>query len=119
MAMRKHGKVFPLVLNQCTAVVRDKLEGSEEWSGLNQGTDVIGLLCLIKSSLFKKTTTRQYMHSITDMEEALPQFWQGPKMSCGEYQKKLIGLIEVYEHLRGEPGMTHGCCLTMMMTRHR
>ena len=103
------GKVFPMVLNQCTAAVRNKLEPSAEWSGLNQGNDVIGLLQLIKSSLYKKTTTRQYMHSITDAEEALHWFWQGPKMSCREYQKKLIGLIEVYEHLGGEPRTTCRC----------
>ena len=99
------GKVFPLVLNQCTTAVHDKLEASADWSGLNQDNDVMGLLQLIKSLLFKKTTTRQYMHS----EEALHCFQQGPKMSCGEYQKKLIGLIEVYKHLGGEPGMMHRC----------
>ena len=49
------------------------------------------------------------MHSIMDTEEALHCFRQGPKMSCGEYQKKLIGLIEVYEHLGGEPRTTCGC----------
>ena len=49
------------------------------------------------------------MHSITDAEEALHWFWQGPKMSCREYQKKLIGLIEVYEHLGGEPRTTCRC----------
>ena len=103
------GKVFPLVLNQCTTAVHDKLEVSADWSGLNQGNDVMGLLQLIKSSLFKKTTTRQYVHSIIDAEEALHCSWQGPKMSCREYQKKLIGLIEVYEHLGSEPRMTCRC----------
>ena len=103
------GKVFPLVLNQCTAAVPDKLEVSGDWSGLNQGNNVVSLVQLVKSSLFKKTTTRQYMHSITDAEEALHWFWQGPKMSCEEYQKKIIGLIEVYEHLRGKPRTTCGC----------
>ena len=103
------GKIFPLVLNQCTTAVCDKLEASIDWNGLNQGNDVVGLLRLIKSSLFKKTTTRQYMHSIVDTEEALHHFRQGPKMSCREYQKKLIGLIEVYKHLGGEPGTTCGC----------
>ena len=46
------------------------------------------------------------MHSMADAEEAQHRSQQGPKMSCREYQKKLIGLIEVYEHLGGEPGMT-------------
>ena len=103
------GKVFPLVLNQCTAAVCNKLKALAEWGSLNQGNDVIGLLHLIKSSLFKKTTTRQYMPSMADTEEAQHWFWQGPKMSCREYQKKLIGLIEVYEHLGGEPGMMCSC----------
>ena len=38
------GKVFSLVLNQCTTAVCDKLEASAEWNGLNKGNDVMGLL---------------------------------------------------------------------------
>ena len=75
------GKVFPLVLNQCTAGVHEKLEALAEWGSLNHGSDVIGLLHLIKSSLFKKTNRNMSKSKGWTLQSSLLMLWMDENSS--------------------------------------
>ena len=44
------------------------------------------------------------MHALIDAETTLMRFCQSERMSNSDYLEKLRDLVEVYEHLSGEPG---------------
>jgi hypothetical protein len=50
-------RVFGLVLGQCSRMVRDHIEAAAGWEVINQYSDPMGLLALIRQSLFTGSTT--------------------------------------------------------------
>ena len=47
---------------------------------------------------------RQETHALIEAEITLMHFCQSERMSNSDYLEKLRDLVEVYEHLGGEPG---------------
>jgi hypothetical protein len=99
-------RVFGLVLGQCSRTVRDRIEAAAGWANINQSSDPMGLLALIRQSLFTGSTTRKGVHALIDAETALYKFKQSDRMTNSEYLEKVKGLVEVYEHFGGEPGVS-------------
>ena len=48
---------FATVLGQCSPAVRDRLEASNRWSTISDANDLIGLLKLLRMSLFSGATS--------------------------------------------------------------
>ena len=92
------------LVRQCSRAIRDRVEAAAEWPAINNQSDVLELLKLIRKSLYNRATTRQGTHTLLDAENALHQFRQTKKMTVSEYAEKLKALVEVHEHLGGEPG---------------
>ena len=65
------GKVFPLILGQCSRTICDRIEASDDWETVSSEYDVIGLLTLIRQSLYNRATTRKSTHTLIDAEAAL------------------------------------------------
>ena len=97
-------RVFGVILGQCSRTVRDRIEAATSWNTVNASSDPMGLLSLIRQSLFTGATTRKNVHALIDAEMALYKFKQGERMSNSKFLEKLKGLVEVYEHFGGEPG---------------
>ena len=95
--------VFALILGQCSPTIRDYIEASTEWATINCTSNAIQLLQLICQSLYHQVMRRKGTHALIDAEFALQWFRQTEQMSNHDYQEKLMELIEVYEHLGGEP----------------
>ena len=53
------GKVFSLVLGQCSQTIHDRLKALVQWEDVNHNTDVIELLQLIQTSLYNHTTMKR------------------------------------------------------------
>mmetsp|Transcript_10843 Transcript_10843/g.13049 ORF Transcript_10843/g.13049 Transcript_10843/m.13049 type:complete len:102 (+) Transcript_10843:380-685(+) len=53
---KNNAKAFALILGQCSRAVRDRIEASSTWQGINDESDVIGLLKLIRQSIFTGAT---------------------------------------------------------------
>ena len=98
-------RVFGLILGQCSRTVRDRIEAAATWEAINEGSDTMGLLRIIRQSLFSGATTRKNVHSKIDAATALYKFKQGDQMTNSEYLEKLKGLVEVFEHFGGQPGI--------------
>ena len=45
-------RVFGLVLRQWSRTIRDRMEVSSEWNTINEDSDLMGLLRLIRESLY-------------------------------------------------------------------
>ena len=98
------GKVFALILGQCATSVRDKIEADESWQDVNDSSDPIELLKLIRTSIYQRGTSRKATHAYIEASRALELFHQGDKMPNHLFLARFKELVEVFEHLGGEPG---------------
>mmetsp|Transcript_1857 Transcript_1857/g.2163 ORF Transcript_1857/g.2163 Transcript_1857/m.2163 type:complete len:316 (+) Transcript_1857:405-1352(+) len=103
---KNNAKAFALILGQCSRAVRDRIEASSTWQGINDESDVIGLLKLIRQSIFTGATTRKKGQSLANAELAFYRFRQGDRMSNSEFLEKFKGLVEVVEHFGGAVGQS-------------
>ena len=97
-------KIYALVLGQCSPTIRDRIEASDEWDSVNNASNPIALLRIIRQSLYHRATRRKDTHALLEAELTLHKFRQTERMSNSDYLEKLRELVEVYEHLGGEPG---------------
>ena len=56
------GKVFALILGQCATSFRDKIKAAGDWDNVNNLSDPIALLKLIRSSIYQRGTSRKSTH---------------------------------------------------------
>ena len=97
-------QAYEVVLGQCSQPVRDRLTASEAWQRIQADTDLMGLLRLIRQSLYTGATRTKDTVSLQEAEEALFHFTQGEHMSNHEYLEKFHDIIKRVEHHGGEPG---------------
>jgi hypothetical protein len=79
------GKVFAIVLGQCTTAMRDELLSDDAWGRINSSTDVIGLLKLIQRHSNVKISKGEFSHQAIEAEHEFSQFKQGPTLTLQEY----------------------------------
>ena len=108
-------KTYALILGQCSKTIRDRIEAHEQWEVVNTSSNALGLLRLIRQSLYQRATRRQETHALIEAETALMRFRQSERMSNSDYLEKLRDLVEVYEHLGGEPGTSKARVDTLLM----
>ena len=101
---RNMEKSYALILGQCSKTIRDRIEAHKQWELVNSSSNALGLLRLIRQSLYQRATRRQETHALIEAEVTLMRFRQYERMSNSDYLEKLRDLVEVYEHLGGEPG---------------
>ena len=97
-------KIYALILGQCFPTIRDRIEASDEWDSVNNASNPIALLRIIWQLLYHRATRRKDTHALLEAELALHKFRQTEWMSNSDDLEKLRELVEVYEHLGGEPG---------------
>ena len=97
-------KTYALILEHCSKTIRDRIEAHEQWEAVNTSSNALGLLQLIRQSLYQRATRRQETHALIEEETTLMRFRQSEQKSNSDYLEKLCDLVEVYEHLGGEPG---------------
>ena len=103
---RNMEKTYALILGQCSKTIHDRIEAHEQWEPVNTSSNALGLLRLIRQSLYQRATRRQETHALIEAETNLMRFRQSERMSNSDYLEKLRDLVEVYDHLGGEPGTT-------------
>lgn len=74
-------KVFLLVLGQCSRAIRDRLEAAENWDAINNDSDTLELLRLVRQCMYNRATTRKSTHTLWEATNALHKFRQGERMS--------------------------------------
>ena len=101
-------QAYAVVLGQCSQTIRDRLSASALWAGIQANTDLMGLLRLIRESLYTGATTKKPTESLQEAEEGLLGFRQGENMTNSNYLDKFRSLVERVEHHGSEIGCTPG-----------
>ena len=91
-------KTYALILGQCSKTIQDRMEAHEHWDAVDISSNALGLLRLIRQSLYQRATRRQETHAPIKAETTLMRFRQSERMSNSDYLEKLRDLVEVYEH---------------------
>lgn len=62
---RNSERAFALVLGQCTEALRNRIEADTRWNDINNQSDIIELLSLIRGCMSQKQTRRNDVHQRT------------------------------------------------------
>ena len=100
---KNQGRVFPIILGQCSAAMRDQLESDPMWEGINNSTDVIGLLQLIQANSNVKQPRRARTHQLIDAQKEFLTFTQG-SLSVPSYFKSFKDRLDQLERMSGPVG---------------
>jgi hypothetical protein len=87
-------KSYALVLGQCTPLLQSKMKQQSSWKDVSASQDVLSLLALIKSILFKFNDQCNYAVAVYKAKANLYRFRQGD-LSCHEYYQKFRNYIDV------------------------
>ncbi|KAG7374846.1 reverse transcriptase RNA-dependent DNA polymerase [Nitzschia inconspicua] len=106
MRAREEAKkqAFSIILGQCSMAVTDRLESCEEWEKIDESSDVLELLKLIRKSLYTRSTSKQPTHSLQEAQDRFMLFRQAGHMNVNTYFETFKSLYEAYEHLGGGTG---------------
>ena len=107
-------QAYAAVLGQCSQTICDCLSASTSWAGIQANTNLMGLLCLIRESLYTGATTKKQTESLQKAEEGLLGFRQGENMTNSNYLDKFHSLVEQVEHHGSEIGCTPGRVQTQL-----
>ncbi len=98
-------------VGQCSPAVRDIIEAHQQWSEVNNSSDVIGLLKLIQQAVVSKNRNKHEIHAYVDALQIFYAFCQGNNMSHSEYLD-FKDLVEIVRPLGGERTMVRKFIMT-------
>ena len=98
------GQVFAIVLGQCSPTVVDRLKSSATWDTVNNGNDLMGLLRLIRTSMYTGATSKNRLQSLLEAQSKFLAFRQTNRMTNAEYLRTFTALSDQVVHLHGDFG---------------
>ena len=98
------GQVFAIVLGQCLPTVVDRLKSSATWDTVNNGNDLMGLLRLIRTSMYTGATSKNRLQSLLEAQSKFLAFKQTNCMTNAEYLRTFTALSDQVVHLHGDLG---------------
>ena len=100
-------QAFAIVLGQCSPTVIDRVKSNPQWGNISSGDDLIGLLRLIRTSMYTGATSKNPMHSLIEARSKFYSFRQSSRMTNADYLRMFKGLVDAVEHLNGDLGTDH------------
>ena len=97
-------QAFAIVLGQCSPTVIDRIKANSLYSAVSDSDNIIGLLRLIRSSMYTGATSKNEMHSLIDTWAKFYAFKQTPRMSNADYLRVFKANVDAIEHLNGDLG---------------
>ncbi len=74
--VRSRGKVYSLVLSQCTTVLLNKVKQDADWQVVSDSSDPLKLLKLIKKFILKQSDNQYKIGIIIEQLKLLLAYWQ-------------------------------------------
>lgn len=105
-------RLYSLVWGQCTEVMRQRLEGLNDFSTMNNERDGLGLLKAIRDIVYNFQSQKYLPQALHESKRRFYFCVQGKHMSTVKYMETFQNVIDVIEHSGGtvgnEPGIVEG-----------
>ena len=98
------GQVFAIVLGQCSPTIVDRLKSNSMWNAINNSNDFIGLLRLIRTSMYTGATSKNPLQSLLEAQTKFLSFRQTNRMTNAEYLRNFTALSDQVVHLHEDFG---------------
>jgi len=93
--INNRGKVYALILGQCTQTLKDKLKEDGDWEDIAEKYDAIRLLKLIEKYVLKQTESHYPYLAIQEEMRSMLNFSQGEDMTLGMYYEKFNTRVSI------------------------
>ena len=97
MLINNRGKVYMLIIGQCTQALKDKLKEDVDWQAILDGYDSIRLMALIEKYVLKQTESHYPYLAVQEQSRSMLNFAQGDDVNIGTYYEKFTTRIAIYE----------------------
>ena len=93
--INNRGKVYALILGQCTQTLKDKLKEDSDWEDIAGQYDAIRLLQLIEKFVLKQTESHYPYLAVQEEMRSMLNFSQGEDMTLGMYYEKFNTRVSI------------------------
>jgi hypothetical protein len=95
---KSRGKIYSLLLGQCTQVLVDKIKQDADWQAASDSYDPLKLLKLIEKSILKQSDTQYKIGIIIEQLKLLLAYWQDDGVTNAVYYDQFKTRVDVAEH---------------------
>ena len=95
------GKVYVLILGQCTQVLKDALKEDSDWEAISAGYDGIALFQLIEKCVLKQTSNKYPYLILQEELRSLLLNKQEADHSTNVYYERMLNRVHIYERAGG------------------
>ena len=95
------GKVYALILGQCTQTMKDALKEDADWLDVSEKYEAIRLYKLIEKCVLRQTTNKYRYLMLQEELRSLVNFKQEDGMSSNTYYEKLANRVAIFERVGG------------------
>jgi hypothetical protein len=92
---KSHGKIYSLLLGQCTQVLIDKMKQDVDWVTISDSFDPIALFKLIKKFVLKQSNNQYRMAVLIAEQLLILQFRQDDQVTNAMYYDCFTTRVEV------------------------
>ena len=96
---RSRGKVYSLVLGQCTTVLLDKMKQDSDWQTVSDSYDPLKLLKLIEKFILKQSDNQYKIGIVIEQLKLLLTYRQDDGMTNAAYYDRFKTRVDVAEHI--------------------
>ncbi len=97
--VRSRGKVYSLVLSQCTTVLINKMKQDADWQAVNDSYNPLRLLELIKKFILKQSDNQYKIGILVEQLKVLLVHWQDDGVTNALYYDRFKTRVDVAEHI--------------------
>lgn len=108
-------RAYAIVWGQCSPTIQDRVKANDGYLAINTNLDLIGLLGLIRTSMYTGATSKDKIHSLIDAMDKFHSFKQTSRMDNATYLRTFQSHIEAIDHLRGDFGVHHTLIIDRMI----
>jgi len=96
--VRSRGKVYSLVLGQCTTVLLDKLKQDSDWQTVSDSYDPLKLLKLIEKYILKQSDNQYKIGIVIEQLKLLLAYQQDDGMTNAAYYDRFKKISRALQH---------------------
>ena len=89
-------------MGQCSPTVVNRIKASSMWNKINNSNNLMGLLRLIRTSMYTGATSKNAIHSLLDAQNKFFSFRQSSRITNAEYLRNFTALADQVVHLHGD-----------------